>query len=315
MGSSLRSIALFLLTVLGLGVLAVAPAAAQDGPMVVDTVVDMDFDRPEAWGLKFFSSASLLTSLGPAKPAEPGGVDLGFELMSVPHLDTQQRTIGFRGTKEEDLNRSPVWARLRARFALGTGFSATLGVIPPLEVEGLKAALISGAIERPLTSWSNSSGAPGGLGARVFAQVGSAKGDLTCSHNDLEPGVANPFGCEELSTDEVTLEYRGLELSVWQQLGNRERAPSAYAGVSVQELDLEFQVDALTFGFRDRTLLLADGTTWAVTAGVQVSLAHKLTASAELFYTPLDVIRDEDLGSESDDLVNLRFLLTRRFGK
>src|SRR5215472_2166830 len=63
------------------------------------------FERPEAWGLKYFASASLLSGLQPPAPPEgyrAGTVTIGFELGWLPSLDAGQMRIGFNGTTPED---------------------------------------------------------------------------------------------------------------------------------------------------------------------------------------------------------------------
>src|SRR4051794_8413935 len=56
-------------------------------------------ERREAWGLKYFASASLLSGL-PAPPAEHfgiGSITVGLEMDWVPQLDAGQQRIGFNG--------------------------------------------------------------------------------------------------------------------------------------------------------------------------------------------------------------------------
>jgi hypothetical protein len=78
-------------------------------------------------------------------------------------------------------------------------------------------------------------------------------------------------------------------------------------------MDMEFQVDALTYGFVDHTLLLADGWTWSVNGGASWQLSHHLALAGELFYSPLSVVRPPSTESENDDLFNLRSMLRIRF--
>jgi hypothetical protein len=276
---------------------------------VIDLVEEMDFDRPESWALKYFTSASLLTGLGPVEERTTGSIDLGFEVMSIPHLDTEQRTVGFNGQKEEELNRSPAWARLRATFGIGAGFELTLAAVPPLEVDGVKANLYAAALARPLWQGQRSS-----LGLRLHAQTGDVEGDFTCTSADAANPPGSPdnlFGCEAESSDQVTLDYYGAEL-VWSRSFAGARKPAIHLSASVQEMDLEFQVDAQTFGFLDRTLLLSDGSTWSVAAGTSFALGQQNRLGIEIFYSPLDVLRPGATASENDGLLNLRFLLTRR---
>ena len=47
-----------------------APAVAQEPP-VFEIVQELDFDEPEAWAMKYFTSASLMSSLGPVESRDP----------------------------------------------------------------------------------------------------------------------------------------------------------------------------------------------------------------------------------------------------
>ncbi|MEM9555609.1 MAG: hypothetical protein AAGC60_15230 [Acidobacteriota bacterium] len=290
-------------------------ATAQGGSTterpVLDGVQELDFDEPEAWAMNTFAAISLLTSLGAVEQTEPGAVDVGLELLQAPHLDSEQRRVGFGGFKEEDLNRSPVWVRLRAGVGLPGGLRLLLAWAPPVEIDGVEASLFSAALERRLWAsgrWS--------LGGRVYAQIGEADGDFTCQAGEdhlFPPGTPkNPFGCEEPSRDTVALDYAGLQLVAAYRLG---AAATVHAGVAWSRVDTEFQVRAETFGFSDRTLLVSDGDLVSWTAGVGWRLGGAGEADfgrlvLEAFYTPLDVERPrlDGAGRErsSDPLLNLR---------
>src|SRR5664280_1223561 len=69
-------------------------------------VEHLDFDRPEAWALKYFSAVSTFTGFGPPVARKPGSVDFGLEGGWIPHLSNSQRRVGFDGTALEDLNKS-----------------------------------------------------------------------------------------------------------------------------------------------------------------------------------------------------------------
>ncbi len=280
-------------------------AVAQDLP-VLDVTEELDFDAPEAWAMKYFSSVSLLTGLGAVEARRPGSVEVSFEAISVPHLDQEQRTVGFGGRKEENLNRAPASGRGRVTVGLPKGFALTLGWSPPVEVDGIKANLVSLALERLLLKsgrWT--------VGARFFGQTGTAKGDFTCSTEDARfpsGSPENPFGCEAESNDEVQLDYYGLELTTSRNFGKA----LWHFGASVQQMDLEFQVNARTFGFLDRTRLVTDGTTYAVTTGLTFSLADRVRLGTEIFYSPLDVQRLGETSTSDDGVLNLRLMLRYR---
>lgn len=302
---SLRTLATLLV---GLLCLAGRPADAQNGPSleIYDPVQDLDFDDPEAWAMKFFTSVNLLSANGPVARLGAGEVDLGLELLSVPHLDTEQRTVGFGGFKEEDLNRSSVWARIRAAVGLGRGWGLEVAWAPPVEFDGVEADLWALALEKQLwrgKRWS--------FGVRAYGQTGEARGDLTCTEGGDEvfpPGSpGNPFGCEGPSSDTISMQYVGAELVTSYNPPGDGGMPEFHAGVSVNHLDMEFQVDARTFGFLDRSLLRADGDTLAFNLGATWSTGRRGRLGGEVFYSPLDVRRSgQDV--ESDDLLHLRLI-------
>lgn len=280
---------------------AAAPLAAQP---VLEIEETLDFDDPEAWAMKYFTTLALATDMGAVEPRTAGEIELGFELLQVPHLDREQRTVGFNGFKEEDLNRTPVWGRLRITAGLGGGFWLTAGWVPPVEVDGVEANLVSLELGRTLLARG-----PWSLSGRLHALSGEVDGDFTCAAGGDErfpPGSSeNPFGCQEPSRDTQSMDAWGAGLT----LGfSPPRGPALHLGVGWSALDMEFQVDALTFGFRDRTLLLADGDVTTFTGGVTWRLGSRSRLAFEALYAPLEVERRGDPGPGSDDLLHLRAL-------
>jgi hypothetical protein len=282
--------------------LAPAPASAQP---VFRADEDLDFDRPEAWAMKYYSLVSLASGFGVPAEREAGDVDLAVEVGWIPSLEGDEARVGFRGTKQEDLDKAPVIARPRLTVGLPARFTLELGWVPPVEVFDAKPNLVTVALGRPLyvgRAWR--------AGARLHGQAGSIESDITCP-NELagvdDPNV-NPFRCEAPSEDEVDLSYVGLELSA-------ERAAGAwipYGALGISSLDLEFQVDALTGGFRDLSRLTASGSQWHAVAGLRWQGRPRTTLGAEVFYSPLEVERVDGGGAETDALVNVRALVSYR---
>lgn len=282
--------------------LAAAPASAQP---VFRADEDLDFDRPEAWAMKYYSLVSLASGFGVPAERDAGDVDLAVEVGWIPSLEGDEARVGFRGTKQEDLDKAPVIARPRLTVGLPARFTLELGWVPPVEVFDAKPNLVTVALGRPLYvghAWR--------AGARLHGQAGSIESDITCP-NELagvdDPNV-NPFRCEAPSEDEVDLSYVGLELSA-------ERAAGTwipYGALGISSLDLEFQVDALTGGFRDRSRLTASGPQWHAVAGLRWQGRPRTTLGAEVFYSPLEVERVDGGGAETDALVNVRALVSYR---
>lgn len=285
-------------------------AGAQGTPPVIDVTREIDFDRPEAWAMTWTASLTTLSPLGPPRARELWEVDLGLELDWIPTLSEDQRRVGFNGTKVEDFNRVPVLPRPRLALGLGRGVTLELAYLPPLTVEGLTPNIVAVAIEVPLIRtgrWI--------FGVRGQGQIGTVEGDITCPAQEasIPPGSpGNEFGCMERSRDEATIETYGLGVTAGYRIPGT-RATDLFFGVAASRMDLEFQVDALTFGVRDRSRLLTDGWTVAVNAGVSLPLSESFRLAAEVFYSPLDVVRPPATSAENDGLLNLRSFLSYRF--
>jgi len=280
---------------------------ASAGPALGQGAQEVDFDSTEAWALKYFASVSTFTPGHAPRLLEPWTVDLALELEWVPYLSEEERRVGFGGTKVEDLNKLPVLARPRVLVGLPAGFAAELSWVPPVEVSGVEANLLAAAVERPLLdtpTWS--------LGLRAYGQLGEVKGDFTCPSEAAAhpPGSdGNPYGCEAPSKDTSTLDYWGVAVTSGRRVGANGELHFALGASSN---DLEFQVDAITYGFHDRTHLLTDGWTYWLAAGAGWALSDKVWLGGELFYSPLEVVRPPDTRSQNDALFNVRAALRYR---
>lgn len=303
-GGSFRSVAPLAVAV----AIALAAAAAASAQGFIAPHEELAFDRPEAWALNYFASVSLLTGFGVPEAREPGSLEASLELGWIPSLDADQRTVGFGGFKEEDLNKAPLFVRPRLTVGLPARFSLTVAYVPPVEVFGIRSHLAALSLNRPLASgerWT--------VGARLYTQIGTATGAFTCTAEDAAGGddpARNPFGCESTSSDEATLRYVGLELSAAVRL-EALGGLTPHLAAAVNHFDNKFQVNARTFGFRDRTLLLVDGAAWSLAAGAAVPWRDRTRLAAEVFYTPLPVAR-RGRQRETDPLVNARLLLSVR---
>ena len=160
----------------------VAPGAAL-AQNVIGGTEDLEFDRPESWGMKFFASLSLLTSMGVPERMGAGTIDLGFEGGFVPQLSEEQRRIGFNGTKLENLNRSRFFGRVRGHIGLSESTRLELAYLPPVDIGGIKPNLFAIGLGRPFSiaeHWQ--------LGARGYFQFGTLEGDITCGEDEVAAG-------------------------------------------------------------------------------------------------------------------------------
>src|SRR5450759_3956651 len=177
----------------------------------------IDFNRPEAWALKYFSAVSTFTALGPPVVREAGSIDFGLEVGWIPSLSESQRRVGFDGTALEDLNKSPLFGRPRLTVGLPFGFSVEGAWVPPVGINGQRANLFAAALERPFVNAD-----PWTLGFRLYGQLGHSKGDFSCSKEvaSQPPGSSgNPQSCNAASMDSATLNNGGLALTGAAKLG------------------------------------------------------------------------------------------------
>jgi hypothetical protein len=278
-----------------------ATAFAQD---VVRNDERLSRNRPEAWAMNFVAVPTLMTAFGETPPIAPWRWRAAIELAHVPRLDDAQQRVGFAGTKQEDLNRSPVFGRLRLQLGLPAGFVAEAGYTPPVRIRSTRARdLFALAIGR---RWVE--GDAFTLSMRAFGQHGRAGGDITCPARLADAGVeANPFGCEAPSDDRIALNYYGVDATV----AGRWGAWRPHGTVGVARTELEVQVDALTFGLLDRSRLTARANRPYFAVGIARDLG-RWTAAAEILHVPLRVQRELDARAGSDPFTGLRLLLAYR---
>ncbi|PSJ15956.1 hypothetical protein [Nitrosomonas supralitoralis] len=280
---------------------------AQD---VIKQTEFLQSDRPEAWAMSYVTSITLFSGLSVPHSRVPGSVEGGIELGWVPQLNSEQRQIGFNGTKEEDLNKAPIFGRPRVTIGLPWKFALTLSYVPPITIFGIKPNLFAFALERPLLErdfWT--------VGVRMYGQIGNVEGAFTCPSDvaKFPPGSSeNLYGCEQKSADKSSQRFAGLEFSGAYRI-EQLRGLTPYIAVSGNFLDTEVQVNAQTFGIRDQTRLVAETWTFAASAGFAFPLTDKLKFSVGVFYSPLWVTRPPATSSQNDGLFNVRSLLTYQF--
>lgn len=153
--------------------------------------------------------AGVVALVGAVPALERGRWIAAAELGAVPRLSADEQRVGFDGVKQEDLNRSPVFGRVRGVTGLGDGWVAELAWTPPLEIDRAKPRdLFAAAIGKRIVERSGTT-----LSLRAFGQHGIAEGDITCPARlaKVTDPVRNPFGCRAASDDQIALDYYGIE--------------------------------------------------------------------------------------------------------
>jgi hypothetical protein len=280
------------------GLLLARPASAQ-----VFTAGDelLTSERPEAWAMEYVGAATLMTAFGATPVLAPGQWSGALDAGSIPSLSDEQQRVGFRGSKQEDLNKSPVFGRARLAIGLPYGWVAEAGWTPPLSVNGIRTRnLLALALGRQLFVTDSFS-----LSARIFGQHGEAEGDITCPAEVA--GVAdpriNPAGCAAPSRDRIALRHYGADMTAaW------GTAPwHGHATFGVARMEPFVQVDAPLIGsVRDRSRLVARDVLPFVAAGGGRDLGERWRLSLEVLYVPLSVQRDPDREARNDPLTSFR---------
>jgi hypothetical protein len=294
------------------GILSGAAAlllAAAPFPAAAQFAEDLEETRPEAWAMRWFAGIATPTSFGVQESRDAGSWEIGLEAGLVPSLSEDERRVGFSGTKVEDLNRAPVFARPVLRVQLPAAFSLSAGWVPPVDLDGVEANILSVGVARPFWVGTRSR-----VGGQLSYLTGDVEGDISCPADEVAAGddpVGNPFLCEEVSDDRFSLDAWTVELAY--SLSVSERV-GLFFSVLWQNLDSEFQVRALYDGFEDNSLLLFEGDSWAGTLGLSWAVAERWRLDGSLYYSPLDVIRDPTgVGPEENDaLFNGRLMLSYR---
>jgi hypothetical protein len=264
-------------------------------------------DRPEAWAMNYVAASTFMTAFGATPVLAPWSWGVAADLGDIPRLSAEQQRVGFNGIKQEDLNKSPVFGRIRFILGLPGDFVAELGYTPPLTIDGAQPLdLFALSIGRRLYEVDSFT-----LSAQLFGQHGRVRGDITCPASLA--GVAdldkNPYGCQAPSNDIISLNYYGIEATSEWTTGPWH----AHFSLGVTRTELAVQVDALTFDVRDRSRLVARGYLPFGTLGGSWDLDMHWNLGLEVLYVPLRVQREPDAPSENDPLTSVRLQLLYRF--
>lgn len=298
------SVGVGLLVVLFVPIGAPVPSSAQ----TIEVTEELDFDRPESWGMQFAAAVTSFSALEAPRAVAAGEIALGFEGASVPSLSTEERRIGFVGTKVEDIDRMPAYGRLRAAFGLGRGVTLEAGLVPPIELDGLEPTIVGLALAKSLHVTSSFA-----MGLRLGAQYGRLEGDITCSEDDVRAGddlAGNPFGCDRPSEDELETTLVSLEL-VASLPPSRTGGFEPFLALAGHWLDGTFQVDARYRGVVDHTRLETEGAFWSAALGASGAVGESWRLGGSAYYAPLEIRRPGE-GVTTEPVLNLRVAASRR---
>ena len=271
----------------------------------------LDFNSPESWAMKYFTSASILSSYSPPPKKDSGSLDLILEIVEVPELGDSYRRVGFNSTKLEDLNKAPILLRPVLNFYIKPSVSFTISYAPPIEAWDVTPNLLAGSL-----NWTVVDSSSWRLGLKLYGQVGSVEGDFTCPESVVAAGddpILNPFGCDQVSSDTAHLDYYGIEASAAYHMEKLNGLTTFFA-IEVTHLDNEFDINSRLFGEPDIRTQVSSGDTFNISGGMLYPVTDKIQFGVQVFYAPLDVIRFGKSQPENDSLINVRFQLSYAFG-
>jgi hypothetical protein len=262
-------------------------------------------DRTEAWAMDYVGAATLMTPFGDTSTLAPGEWNAAVDLGEIPRLSQERQRVGLHGVKQEDLNKSPVFGRLRMDIGLPAAFRLTLGWTPPVRINGLRTHdLYAVAFGRSLVRRDRFE-----LSARVFGQHGSAEGDITCPARlaDVTDPAVNPFGCTAPSDDRIQLRHYGADMTAaWTS------SPwHWHASVGVARMEPEVDVDAVTGPVRDRSRLVTRDVVPYFAVGAAHDFSDRWRATIEYMYVPLSVRRDDATDARNEPFRSFRVQLRR----
>ena len=172
---------------------------------------EVDFSSPEGWGMAFMTTSSQNLGQMPPHSVNIKDISISAELSSIPRLSKEQQKIGFGGFKDEDLNKSPAFGRIRASIGLPWDLNAEISWTPPIQINNSKPDNLWGAaVSKPIINNEKI-----GLGLRLFLVRGGAIASVTCSEDNLnfEPyTLQNTAGCIALSDDKLKMDHEGIEI-------------------------------------------------------------------------------------------------------
>jgi hypothetical protein len=247
-----------------------------------------------------------MTAFGATPELAPFDAQVGVELGSIPWLDADQQQVGFGGTKDEDLNKSPAFGRVRGWIGLPLGLVAELAWTPSVRIDGAKPEdLFAVGIGGRLIArddWS--------LSLRAHGQSGRIRGDVTCPRGvaGTDDPQLNPFRCLEASDDRIDLRYHAIETT----FARGTRALQGHATLGIARVEPEVQVDARLRGLRSVPQLFTRGSVPYVALGATRDFDARWQGAVEILWVPLDVRRTTGSEARSDPSRSLRLSLRYR---
>ena len=268
----------------------------------------VDLDSPEGWAMAFMTASAQNLGQAPPHTLNVRDISISAELSSIPRLSKEQQKIGFGGFKDEDLNKSPAFGRLRANIGLPWNVDAEISWTPPLQINNSKPDHLWGAaLSKPLFDNERIS-----VGLRLFLLRGGVIASVTCSEDTINFApytLQNTAGCIGLSDDKLQMDHEGVE--VFLSFNNTSNI-IPWISLASTNIDNAVGIDAPLEIGRERATVYSSGTIQTLSFGLNYDISENWSLNAASSYTPLAVQRPND-SSDNDDFWNVRAGLTIRY--
>lgn len=271
-----------------------------------DQVVDLS--SPEGWAMAFMTTSAQNLGQIPPQAVNVKDISISAELSSIPHLSKEQQKVGLGGFKDEDLNKSPAFGRLRANIGLPWDINAELSWTPPVKINDSKPDHLWGAaLSKPLFDNEKI-----GIGLRLFLLRGGVIASVTCSEDMVKFAPysdENYVGCVGLSDDRLQMNHEGVE--VFLSFKNSS-VILPWISLASSSVDSSVDIDAPLKAGRERSTIYTSGSIQTLSIGFSYDFGKNWSLNVSSAYTPLDVQRPND-NSDNDDFWNVRLGLTARY--
>ena len=267
-----------------------------------------ELTSPEGWAMAFMNASTQNLGQMPPRSVNIGDVSISAELSSIPHLTKDQQRIGFGGFKDEDLNKSPAFGRLRANVGLPGDINAEISWTPPLKINNSKPNDLWGAaLSKSIINNQNI-----GIGLRLFMLRGGITASVTCSEDvvSFAPHTLENFvGCIGLSNDKLHINQEGAEIFI---SFNNPSKMLPWISLASSSIDSSVDIDAPLADGRERITVHSSGSIKTISFGFNYDLNKRLGFNISSSYTPLDVERPVD-NSDNDNFWNVRLGLSLNY--
>jgi hypothetical protein len=260
-----------------------------------------DLDTPEGWAMAFMTSSAQNLGQMPPQSVNISDISISAELSSIPRLTQEQQKVGLGGSKDEDLNKSPAFGRLRASIGLPWDINAEISWTPPFQINGSKPDDLWGAaLSKPLFNNEKI-----GIGLRFFLLRGGVTASVTCSEDVIKFEVytdENYVGCVGLSEDRLQMNHEGIEVFL---SFNNSSVILPWISLASSNIDSSVEIDAPLFAGRETSTIHSSGSIQTLSFGFNFDVGENRRLSVSSSYTPLEVQRPND-SSDNDNFWNLR---------